>query len=443
MIKDPNNPDLIDEQEGQQGVSTDDAGEIYSRKQDNVDGVDVLQRMIHQEKFGNKLYHDGNYKAQVIDVVEIYAGKEQVQFEVIAYVFNLDNHIPKRTVFGEPITPSYIKSFPGYYASLNKFRPQNLELKRPAIGEIIHVRYSNAEHRRDPVYVSRVGQLNMTRHIEETRLRPADALREMKRTTEENIQKALRDLPGSVDSAISKQLESSFGDAYAAVGADTPKFDVLTGIQNNIQNKQGTQKTNLLEKFISQNPRAIQEETKISGTTVMEVAYAFNGGPYGSYRTGYGLPIDVFFANFFDVFFVKKDSFISSFGYTWTVLITIANNRKKLNNFPSSEIKKSLDIWRRANIDDNISALNLLSLGYRIEIDDCAQGDFIQFYFNDGRVDNKQSAIFLNWILNKENEKVGFLCRGCFEDTNSISDVRISFSSIDIDSFCSARMRDI
>jgi len=156
--KDYNSLEEIDDRDY---VSQDDSGDTYSQiNKIAKPGIEFLRDVLLREKYGTSLLNNEVYKAMVIDIVDINAEKEKPKYNVIAYVYKLDNHIPKETPSGHPMIPSYIQENPALYTSLTWFVPKDLKLKKPAVGEIIYVSFSDASERTNPVFETSVGLLN-------------------------------------------------------------------------------------------------------------------------------------------------------------------------------------------------------------------------------------------------------------------------------------------
>lgn len=421
-------------------VIDDQAGETNTQNSPIAEsGFELLRKRLLKDKYGTKLLEQEAYRAQVIQVIDINAEKEKPKFQVIAYVFSLDTHVPE-TYKGAPITPSYILQRPDLMCTLSTFTPKDINLKKPAVGQIIFISYADAYERTNPLYLGPAGVLKYDRYRQDITADPLGALEKAEETMRNNIQKGLDALPGNLDKTLNKGIEGLFGEAYAAAGVDIPEADTFKQIANsfnkNTNNRTADQKKGLLGNFIKDAPSANLFPESEPVDNVLDAAYAFKGGPYGAPSSGFGVPIDIWFKDFY----AKKAQSITSFGFTWTVMFTLANSKKKLDNFSGGQVGNTLDFWRKGNFGGNVTVAESLSLGYEVKLEQCAPGDFIQFLTTDTAVDNKFSAIFLNWITTSAGT-VGFRCRSSFKSSNGISDKDIYFNSIDQDSFTAFRMR--
>ena len=351
-------------------------------------GYAIVQKQNIEKQTDNGLLKSETYKAQTIKVVETNTeDKNRAKFIVIAYVPSLDSFVPDNSSI-EEIEKKY-------FTVLGKFSPKNKDVIKPSPGQFIRVSFSNPEYRLNPVYEGPLEEFNLERTLEA-----------------EQGDKELKDIYNDIDESVNKAI-NDYRDYRN-------KNKTEIGGTNSLNVKGNGFLGNYAERAAKR-----KKEDIVGSKDVVETANIFREGPYGERTSGYGTPIDIYFKS---EYISAKAQKITPFGFTWTVMFLSAKKRNLLQNISAKSIKNSLEAWIRGGVYSNISVLQNLGIGSRVDFSQSSPGDFIQFELlqNPKKI---HSGIFLEWIK-KDQTKIGFKFRSCSKEANGISNYESYFEDL-------------
>lgn len=150
---------------------------------------------------------------------------------------------------------------------------------------------------------------------------------------------------------------------------------------------------------------------------ILDIAYSYpNGGKYN--WKGSGTPHPIIFKNETILGAGEGGTYCS--GFTFTVVMRAATDRKLLTDKTPADIRKFQKEWYGATGDTEVQAgpaMENLGIGRRIPLEQARPGDFVQFW----RGKSGHSAIFLNWVV-EDGKKIGFKYRSTQKSTDGIGD---------------------
>jgi hypothetical protein len=165
------------------------------------------------------------------------------------------------------------------------------------------------------------------------------------------------------------------------------------------------------------------------GADTLEVARTYkDGGDYDSSWKGTGVPEEIRFKN---ERILAKGKGTYCCGFTFAVAMDVALERGLLADKRPEEIRAFQKQWYGATEESRevqcAMAVEELDIGKRVEPDEAAAGDFLQFWRTNK---SGHSVVFLDWV-EQDGRRIGFKYRSSQGSTKGIGDRVEYFSDSD------------
>ena len=155
--------------------------------------------------------------------------------------------------------------------------------------------------------------------------------------------------------------------------------------------------------------------------TVLDVARAIPDG--GIYRiTGTGVPFDIVHKG---TSILAKGSFVYCSGFTFAAVMRAAERRGLLAQKTVEQIRRFQREWYGGEGDTERQqgpAMRNLDIGKPVSQDEAVPGDFVQYW----RQTSGHSVVFLDWLLDAGNKKIGLKYRSA--GSKGVGDSQEKFS---------------
>jgi hypothetical protein len=154
---------------------------------------------------------------------------------------------------------------------------------------------------------------------------------------------------------------------------------------------------------------------------VLDVARAIPDG--GIYRiTGTGVPFDIVHKG---TSILAKGSFVYCSGFTFAAVMRAAERRGLLAQKTVEQIRRFQREWYGGEGDTERQqgpAMRNLDIGKPVSQDEAVPGDFVQYW----RQTSGHSVVFLDWLLDAGNKKIGLKYRSA--GSKGVGDSQEKFS---------------
>lgn len=155
--------------------------------------------------------------------------------------------------------------------------------------------------------------------------------------------------------------------------------------------------------------------------TVLDVARAIPDG--GIYRiSGTGVPFDIVHKG---TSILAKGSFVYCSGFTFAAVMRAAERRGLLAQKTVEQIRRFQREWYGGEGDTERQqgpAMRNLDIGKPVSHDEAVPGDFVQYW----RQTSGHSVVFLDWLLDAGNKKIGLKYRSA--GSKGVGDSQEKFS---------------
>lgn len=152
----------------------------------------------------------------------------------------------------------------------------------------------------------------------------------------------------------------------------------------------------------------VSPDQKDLNPQILQLARSISGYVYQQTPGGSGIPFDnIIFKN---NRILAKDNFVYCSGFTLYVCYTVAKQAGLLEGKTVSEIKKFHRDWYGISGETNLLsgfALSNLGIGINVSWADAKPGDICQLW----RSESGHSVIFLDWIYDNNNDRIGISYR--------------------------------
>jgi hypothetical protein len=169
--------------------------------------------------------------------------------------------------------------------------------------------------------------------------------------------------------------------------------------------------------------------SKPSGADVVAVARSFNdGGGYNKQWEGSGSPEEIRFKGSVILPIGKEGTYCS--GLTFAVVMRVCSQFKILEGHSTDAVRRFQQEWygvpSETKEKQSVVALQRLSIGREVTLDEARAGDFGQFWRSDG---TGHSFVFLGWLTAGE-KKVAIKYRSSQSATNGVGDSTEYFEDV-------------